>query len=468
MKSRLAFLLSLAGTALLLCSLGLPWLQIPLLHGWAAWELPISLGWGLQSRAISYGLVGLLLTTLVLARILSDASWPFRFRSSRRPRLLTPQALLRIGVTTATLPLLFLFQFVLADFQLVSTVQDQENQAVLLRRHVSHTLPRQHLAVRSFHIDTADPGDRWRLLIMTGGPGLLLPVGAAVTFLYGAFLMRGRERKDERRPLTSSSSGRRRLIRRLVIGTGAAAVIIVLARAPSALIFLQLARSSLQAGDVHGAISLTDTALAVNPSLENLPALHLTAGEALYRIRAPQGEDVGLFRAAHDQAIGLFSLAWQEDVAMMQSAPDDPVVRHDTERTLEMLAEANSPVKLTPADQDTARKNALTPLQIKIVDKALPWLDRLIYLQQDNVYAHYLRGRILFTAHAYDAASRDFQAALSLTTDGNMRSESYTYLAFCRGGLQDYAGQRALLQIAVRLDKGYYNSVAHQALSGLH
>jgi len=102
----------------------------------------------------------------------------------------------------------------------------------------------------------------------------------------------------------------------------------------------------------------------------------------------------------------------------------------------------------------------------------LPWLDQLIpeggWSGAGGVYAHYMRGYILFLNHDYDLAASDFRSILRLANDADMDSASYTYQALCAGATGDDAQERELLRKAVGLDHGYYNTIARETASGLH
>jgi tetratricopeptide (TPR) repeat protein len=227
-----------------------------------------------------------------------------------------------------------------------------------------------------------------------------------------------------------------------------------------------MGRQALAEGDYALAEGRFDRAAALDSGLAALPGIHQERGAALYFLHRNGDPDVGLYLAAQDRTSGDLDQAWLVDNALLRQYPRATPVLYDSLLTLELLAETNTRVAVTPADSEASIQEPA--LALAAVNRALPWLDQLLQLQPTSIYGHYLRGRTLFAARSYELATRDFRALLMLSTSTDLQSNSYTYLAFCRAGLRDYPGERSLLQQAIWLDPGYYNTTAREAASGLH
>ncbi len=454
--------------ACLLMACYFAWVTVPLMPSLQGWVLPVDLGWGVRSRFLSYGLLSAFIACVLLGRSLIAFDWVgywFKCSARWRPHPLCSQSLMWMGWLSISPSLLFLFQFVLVDFRLVSALAAQENQSLLIRNHLGYHLANQHIALRSFQFGTATLGDRLVLLIDLADFGSILPLIGGLLCFYGAFVAR-RKRQIALRAHLYVRSRKPQAWRAAFWLVVSVLGIILLGRAPLGLLFEHLGIQAVNAGDYQSALAYLARAEALNPAFAALPGFHQERGEALYQLHSRADLDAGLYLAAQYRAIGALNQAWLVDTALYQQYPHNASLQQDMELTLEMLAERFASARLTPVDEVQARRNPQLPLQLN--NQAMIWLDKLLQLEPNHLYAHYLRGRILFATHNYELAARDFQLLLRLSSERNMQSTSYTYLAFCRGGVGDYAGERSLLQIAVELDDGYYNTTAREAASGLH
>jgi tetratricopeptide (TPR) repeat protein len=434
----------LALVALLLAG-SVSWIGVPLIQTTGSWAWPVDVGWGITNRIFSYGLLCLLAAGLCLGYTLVAAWQPLR-----------SYTLMLLGCLATAILLLFIWQFALVDLPQVSALAAQENQSLLIRGHLGYALAPQLLPMSPWHVLIATPGDRLILLVQLAQPGILLPLVAGLLCFGGAWT----RRQDAR-------ASKHRWYRRagwIVLGLG---VIVILGRAPTGLFIEHQGQQALAQGNYHAALDRFSQAVAITPTLATWPAFQQERGAALYLLGQTTNRDVGLYLAAYYRQLGALNQAWLEDETLARADPQDPLVRQDMVQTLEQLAQRDVGAAL-PITNMQAVQHPQIALQTRALDRALPWLDALIQVQPDNLYAYYLRGRIFFTAHAYELAAQDFQTILSLSRDSEMQSASYTYLALCRAGLGDYASERALLKKAIQLDSGYYNTTARETASGLH
>lgn len=455
----------LLAAACLIAAVALPWVRIPLIGAMGALGLPLELGWGIHTSVLSYGLLCLLVAAVCgaagLLALLPRAS----VRALGRPLSLRVPLLVTLGALALAITALYVFQTLLADFRLIGVWADQENQSLLIRYHLGYALPRQLRALQPFQVETATVTDRLLLLVQVSTIGILLPALAGLLCLYGAWLARGDAATE---PLSSLETERARGVRLLMLGAAVAVGVIILARAPAALAAEKLGQDAVTGGDYAAAFARFDWAERLNPNLTAFATFRTQRGEAQYVLGARTSEDASLYLAGQYRTQRSYLLAWGADFPLLQAHPDDAVVRQDTLLTLERIIESSTNVGLTPVDDEAAFHNPTVILKTEEVDSSMPWLDALLRIDPSNVYARYLRGRTLFTLHAYELAGQDFQAILAVSHDAYARSAAYTYEALCRAGLGDYAAERELLQQAVELDDGYYNTTARQAASGLH
>jgi lipoprotein NlpI len=457
----------LAGAVLLLASV-VPWVAVPLIQSTSSWALPLDLGWGVQNRVLSYGALCVVAAGVCLGRALlalDGSAIPLIGVTPWRLRPLRMRTLTILGMVAGGPSLLLIFQVVAVGGDQVVQWVDQENQGLLIRRHLGYGLAPQHLPMLLFHVPVDSPGDRFALLVQLCTPGALLPLLALLACFFGAALTRQSLAGSHERPAPPPRRKSWRAVCLLVLGL---VVVVVLARAPLGLVYESMGRQSLANGDYASALEWFDRAAAFDPALAALSGFHQERGAALYLLHRTADTDVGLYLAAQDRAAGALGQAWLTDSALLRQYPRATPVLYDSILTLELLAETNTRVELTPPDPEASIEQPILEPQKPDVDRALPWQDRLLQVQPASIYAHYLRGRTLFAVRSYELAARDFRALLTLSTSKDMQSTSYTYLAFCRAGLGDYQGERSLLQQAIRLDPGYYNTTAREAASGLH
>lgn len=483
--------------ATLLVASATHWLVVPLIQTTNPWALPINLGWG-QSVYLSYGLLTVALAAALVAYslyTLRDLNWSALAQGAAPSRRLAPRALAWLALGALAPALLFLFQALFVDMRLIATLAAQENDHLLIALHLGYKVSPQHFKMIPFEVATATPLDRLTLLAQLAGVGVVAALVACLPCLYGLYLVwrSGRDaavasaRADAgdladdaedagEAPATSQADDRLARWRVALVVAALVVAVALVGRAPAGVFCEYLGTVSIESGDYASALTWLSAAQTLDPSLANLPDYHQQRGEALYESGSRGGMDVGLYLAAQYRTLGALSQAWAQDQALYTRYPQTPVVAQDATLTLEAGAEVNTRVPYTydtnttpqPLRQDGLQQIGNANTTATAVDQALPWLNRLLTLAPNNLYGHYLRGRIYVTTHTYDAGASDFQQIVALTGDRDMLSAAYTYLAFCRAGQGDWVSERALLYHAVELDHGYYNNTAREALSGLH
>jgi tetratricopeptide (TPR) repeat protein len=98
----------------------------------------------------------------------------------------------------------------------------------------------------------------------------------------------------------------------------------------------------------------------------------------------------------------------------------------------------------------------------------LPWLETLLQLDDSNLYAQYLEGRMQYDLHNYSVCTTYMVNVLLLSQNPAIQSSAYTYMGLSAEGQGNYIDARKLLLRAIELDPAYHNNIAREELSGLH
>ena len=449
-----------------------PWLGVPLIYQATSWQLPLDFGWGIHSGLLSFGLLTVVLALGFIVRLVLAVDGRYLGFAARWVRPLRSRTLVGLGALCFALPLLVLWQYTMADLHQMALLASYENQSLLIQKHLAYHFPAQHIPMLPFQVDVSSIGARATLLYQLAGPGIYVALLAGVVCWYGAFALRHQTHSSTGITDAANNEG---LLRnpRLWWVLGGVLALIIFGRAPLGLWFEHQGQNSMTMGNYATAQQQFAQAQAVNPALTMLPSFHQERGAALFHQQQTQDLDAGLFLAAQYRAVGALDLAWRTDQSLMQQYGKQDSIVQDSVTTLEMLAERDSNTGLTHDQRVALARYPLDALPnasqvLPTIAVASTRLDALLAIQPNNVYAHYLHGFILYATHMYDPATQDFQEIQNLTSDRNMQSIDMTYLAFCRAGDGDNAGERSLLQKAVALDYGYYNTIAREAASGLH
>lgn len=454
----------LGAAAILIVAAWQTWIGVPLMMRATAWDLPVNFGWGWQASWFSYGLVLLLVALVLLAR--AALAWPGL--PARWARPLSPRALIWLGLLCLGVPLMLLWQTTMADLPLMAQLAANENQSLLIQKHLAYHLQAQHIPMLPFQVDVSSIAARATLLYQLAGAGTYLVLLAALVCAYGAYAMR-----QTGAPAVVTAGQPAHRWRPLWWAMGGVVALVIFGRAPLGLWYEQLGQNSLTTGNYAAALQQFATAQALNPNLTALPSFHQERGAALFHLQRSNDPDIGLFLSAQFRATGALELAWRQDQSLLSQYGPTSAIVQESVTTLELLAERDSSNGLSHAQITALARYPLAA--VPDVAQVLPQLalaqtrlTDLLALQPTNIYAHYLKGFILFANHDYAAASQDFLAIQPFTSDRNMQSIAMTYLAFCHAGVGDYAGERSLLQKAMEFDNGYYNTLAREAASGLH
>jgi hypothetical protein len=293
-------------------------------------------------------------------------------------------------------------------------------------------------------LSSATLGGRFQLLIDQVSPGLFLPCLCACMALQVC--------RSKRLPRPSALGWRARLC----IVAGLFLLIIGLGRASTGLLCQYKAKMLLSSGDYPTALQWLDVAGYLNPELAKVTAYHVEHGEALYFLAPSQlGPDSHLYLAAvyHAQKDDL--AAYLQLLAIQHANSGALWGREEMNVTLATLAEEARPLR------DPAM------MRVNNDARALPWLQDLLATDPSNGYGHYMVGRISYDMHDEAACLQHMLMVLRLSSDADINSSAYAYMALSEVEQGNDGEARTLLFKAVALDANYRNNTAREALSGL-
>lgn len=432
---------------IMVCASVLPWLNDPLGEAYTAWELPIDIGWQFRIGIFSYGL--LCLCCAGYAFLVAYANWnPFKGSDY----FVNGHGI--VGVLCIIPVALFFLQYLYIDVQGINQLAQHEIQLLLVQQHFGYIVPRRfgyNVNIRRISIDpsalpTLDVSTfqgRFYLIMNQVSVGLLLPCLSAWMLIDYKRLLRQVASKKQHKLIWFAS------ILTLVL-------LVVLGRAPAGMVCEYQANTLLAAGNYEQALGWLDSALVLNPALDQVAYYHIERGQALYFLRSDkQSDDSRAYLAFTYRRQGDLLDAYQQLLAIWQSHHTTPSwVVDEMNNTLEALAEYNQPLKLQPV---VAKKD----------DTALVWLQLLVQVDPANVYSRYTIGRIQYERHDYTGCMAQMARVIQLSPNADVQSSAYTYIAFSEAGMGDYVDERKNLFKAVELDPFYYNNTAREALSGL-
>ncbi|HEX9035402.1 MAG TPA: hypothetical protein VF808_00260 [Ktedonobacterales bacterium] len=459
---------ALIGAMLLALAAVAPWLRVPLVRAYYAGDFHIQLGWGPRGVLPTYATVCLALAGVFALRAitawLSHGEWassiPWR-------RSLTARTCIAMALISLSVSLLFVYQFTLVDFVSVTRMIGQYDQSSLIRPMFGYTLPQTIQPLAPFQMSGETPADRLGALIefvlsSTPNIGLFLPVLGSLVLLVGAYRRRQAALANIADPEHSLP---RRYVALLVVSLFA---VMLLLRAPAGLVCQWFGVQSVNSGSPQAALNWFQRATTLTPTLQDLPTFHQEYGEAQYLAGAQNTLDAGLYLAQQYRDMVAVDQAVTEDMLLAQRYPGNPQVTLDTTLSLEQSIVNQTNQALLPADNEQRTRYSQIAGMVYLNQSAMPSIDELLQVSPNNLYGHYLRGRILYAQGAFEPAAVEFDTVLTLTSDDSTKSSAYTFLAFCADGLGDYTSGRAYLAKAENLDSGYYNTTARQAASGLH
>lgn len=425
---------------LMLAANMLPWLKDAVTGDFSAWQLPVDLGWQLQSSYFTYGLLCLCGALLTFGIVFSY------WRPACR-RWFPGRAHVLAGWFCLVPVLLFIWQYLFADMHTTELLAQHQTQVLLMQQHFGYNSFSQLIPIRPFDVTTATVLGRLELLINQVSFGLILPcAGGCLLLVYQRLCGAPAGAATEQEP------GSRILLITLLL-----ACLIVLGRAPMATICNYEAKLSLAAGNYTDALRWLDSTLALNPEFNQLPAYHEERGQALYFLH-PDEQTANtraylamVYRGQNDDVD-----AYNELLAGWQEPDTSRWMLDEMSKTLEMQAEYLESPSILPVKL----ANSNVPV--------LPWLETLLQLDNSNLYALYLEGRMQYDLHNYPACTTYMANVLLLSQNPAIQSSAYTYMGLSAEGQGNYIEARKLLLKAIELDPAYHNNTAREELSGLH
>lgn len=435
-------LLPLLGALVMFAASTLPWLRDPLGTTYNAWDIPLHLGWApLQGSILNYGLLSLGCTLLccgvAITRWHKDS--PKGGSSSLYAGLL---CLLPI--------LLFLFQYQCVDLAGLDTLAQHKVQALLIQQHFGYKLPGDLYQIQPLSISDTQSLGRFQVLINQLGSGLFLPLVSAWLLLSNHYLF-----PPSTRARRSNGSNKRR---RWLLLAGLLVALVFFGRAPAALASDFQAKQQLALGDYTSATRWLDAAAILNPQISEVAYYHIQRGQAWYFLHPDkESADSHAYLAWVYRQQGNNVGAYQELLAS-QSA----------QTTLPQWGTSEMNTTLIDLAETVQHQNG-PPIQRMAFDATvIPWLDKLLLLDPNNVYGHYVLGHIQYDLHNFDTCIAQMTVVLNKSTNRDIRSSAYTYMALSLQGQGNKVGARQMLLQAIQLDPEYRNNTAREEISGLH
>ena len=434
----------------------LPWLNDPLGEAYSAWELPINIGWQVYSSIFNYGL--LCLCCAVLCFVIAYGRWKpslSKEAANIMGSLFTEVGGIRgkrftvlAGVLCTAPVLLFLWQYLFADVHTMDVLAQHRAQILLIQQHLGYSLDDPLVTIQPFEVHTSTFLTRLELLTDQVAFGLIFP-------LVSAGLLIG-QRRSFLAALVIPAKERRRHLWFPGIALCVCILGIVLGRAPAAMLCEYQANEELAAGNYVSALSWLDTALVLNPALNQVPYFHVERGQAWYFLHpGMQSDDSHVYLASLYRAQGDYLDSYQELLAVSHEQRTSPWMIDELSITLERLAESALQSSLPTPGADQAAS-------------ALPWLQTLVQVDASNVYGQYIVGQIWYDLRNFEACIVQMARVVQLNPNADVQSSGYTYMALSMAGLGNAVDERRLLLKAIELDPYYRNNTAREALSGLH
>jgi tetratricopeptide (TPR) repeat protein len=409
---RLPVLVPTIGLLLGLLGLNFPWLGVALETERHAVDLRMVAAGMPDSRLISYG-------SLTAVALVVGATLLVRARGR------ATAALAVCGAVMMLLPLLFVLQSAVSDFQLVQHINQQNAEMRSITSQLGYSIPRSGpTSVLLYPI-----GGSTRAIAADLRPGWVMSLlGGLLILAFGlGTLVRG--------------LGSDRRLRWGALATGVA-LGILLGRGGFANYIATSAEQASQAGEYSRATQLFDYAQRLNPLLRFNANFEFGLGRAL-GASGDSGSPLALYAQA--KALGtqndtVNQLADLQTAA--EKAPENPVI------VQELISQAR---KAALINQDRGLMQAIV---------SQPY--------GDLPAAHYALGRILYAGGDFDHAIGQLLRTIQLTNDPNVRSSAYTYISLSERSMGRLADARTHLLTAIALDTEFNNSLARSLAAGLY
>lgn len=423
----------------MLLSSTLPWLKDPLTGDYSAWRLPIDIGWQVRFVWCNYGT--LCLICAIYAFLVAYANWkPFKGSAYFSHKQIAA------GLLCGAPILLFLLQYLIADVAGIDKLFQHEVQLQLIQSHFGYNSPAQLVRIDIFNSDTSTLGERLRLLIDVGSIGVVLP-------LISCWLLIGYRRFTVRQPVPIRRGSFYVEVLYCVLGILS---VFILGRACAATLCEYQGKASLATGNYTKALQWLNTAHTLNPALDQVYYYHVERGQAQYFLHSTAlTEDSQAYLALTASQQGNDLDAYQQLLTVWHQHPTTPWIVKELSYTLEKLSEFNEPLK-----------GVLVQRPIND-DGALSWLELLNQINPSSTYGSYVEGRIQFDLHNYSACIKEMTNVAQASTNTDIESSAYTYVALSYTGQGDLLKGRVFLKKAITLDPQYMNNTAREELSGL-
>ena len=436
---------ALAGAIMLLASF-LPWIVVPLRSSLSAWQLALDAGWQVRFAALNYGVlcVGCALYIWSIAYY----AWKVRHRDTAAliDAQLAHACTLAVCLCSITL-ILFIWQCLFVDMQMMSQLGRQEVQYLLTAQQFGFSVPPQLVTITNpLQFDPATLYARAALLLDLCGPGALLPFASIGLLLWArrcfpALVL----------PWQETRRGR------LALLIGAAFFLLLLGRAPLALAAQQQGEQALATGMYASALRWLDTAYTLNPALDQLTSYHVEHGQAWFFLRPTKmTAESYLYLAETYREQQDYLNSYQALMLAWHMGNHSAWLSDEIYATCVQLSGVSKP-----------RGSMLLSQRLDDEASALPWIGALLQADPNNTFGLYMAGRIEYDLHNYSQCNVYMQHLLITTPNMLMQSSAYTYMALSSAGQGNYLRERTLLFQAIALDPSYRNNTAREELSGL-
>ncbi len=429
----------------MLCASVLPWLNDPLQGFYSAWKLPVDIGWQFHINILSYGL---LCTCCAILAFLTAYVHFRQWKEFRKGAYFT-SGYLSLGILCMAPFFLFWFQYLWADLYGIDVLAQHTTQALLIQHHFGYSVSRELIPLSPLTLSTATLLERLVLLIDQVVPGVFVPlVSGCLLIYYRRFLLASGLTTAKKHPKQNQ------LVLMLL---GLLLVTAVFGRSPAAMVCEYTAKGSLASGDNVMALKWLNTALFLNPALDQVSYFHIERGQAYYSLYPNiQSDDSRVYLAFVYRTQGDYLDAEQELIALWRTHPATSWVVAEASVTFETLAEFN-------------RQRGGQPIPRAENDVAsMTWLQLLSQVDPSNVYGQYVIGRLQYYLHSYDASIARMTKVIQLSRNADIQSSAYTYIGLSIAGQGNIVDARKFLFQAAKLDPAYHNNTAREELSGLH
>jgi tetratricopeptide (TPR) repeat protein len=392
--------------------LNFPWLGVALETERHAVDLRVVAAGMPDSRLVSYGsltAIALVVAATLLVRAHGRAT----------------AAIGVCGAVMLLLPILFVVQTSITDFQLIQHIYQQNAEVRSITSQLGYSIPRSGpTSVLLYPISGPT-----RAIATDLRPGWLMSLVAGTLLLVSGL-----------RPLAVG------LIRDRRLRWGTLATVVVLALLVGRGVFANAiaasAEQASEAGEYSRATQLLDYAQRLNPLLRFSGNFEQGLGRAL---AASGDRNAPLALYATAKALGTQGDTVDQLANLQQAAagaPDNPVIVQD------LISQA--------------RKAALLSGNLGLMQAIVsqPY--------GDQPAEHYALGRLLYGKSDFAHAVDQFARTLQLTNDPNVRSSAYTYISLCETAMGQHDQARRDLLTAISLDTEYNNSLARTLATGLY